>query len=162
MDNYRSKNSRNDVRGPSTTIQKKTNSFWIIRRGFRWTRIIAAVVAFFVIRQFIRTKVSRFYSPLGFSIRNWMTENLAHIHAWINVITLLLFGFDKVISTINHRYRIRESTLLFGCLVGGSCGAIIAMELFQHKTSKSSFLNNLYSIIVLQVIVFVVISIAIR
>lgn len=70
----------------------------------------------------------------------------------INVVTLLIFGFDKLFSITGNR-RIREKVLLIMALVGGTPGTIIGMILFRHKISKDAFLVPLALIIILQVIV---------
>lgn len=72
----------------------------------------------------------------------------------INLITILVFSFDKSRSKTNGR-RISEKTLLLLALVGGSPAALYAMNTFRHKTKKYSFQIPLYLIILLQIILVV-------
>ncbi len=55
-----------------------------------------------------------------------------------NTFTLLAFGLDKYLAIVN-RHRISEKNLLFFALVGGSIGAIIAQQIFRHKTQKFKY-----------------------
>lgn len=74
----------------------------------------------------------------------------------INLITILIFAFDKSRSKTDGR-RISEKTLLLLALLGGSPAALYAMNAFRHKTKKYSFQIPLYLIILLQIIVIVLI-----
>ncbi|MEE0775962.1 MAG: DUF1294 domain-containing protein [Bacillota bacterium] len=56
----------------------------------------------------------------------------------INFISFALMGIDKQ-KAKNHSYRIPERTLLIFALVGGSCGALVGMYLFHHKTRHKKF-----------------------
>lgn len=56
----------------------------------------------------------------------------------INTLTLFIYGADKL-SAEASAWRVRERTLLFLALIGGSAGALIGMNLFHHKTRKVSF-----------------------
>jgi uncharacterized membrane protein YsdA (DUF1294 family) len=55
-----------------------------------------------------------------------------------NVVTLLLFGFDKWRSRGEKR-RVPERTLLWCVFWGGWLGAWLAMAWFRHKTVKQPF-----------------------
>ncbi len=59
---------------------------------------------------------------------------------WIvgNVVTLLLYGFDKWRSRGEGR-RVPERTLLWCIGLGGLLGAWLAMSWFRHKTVKQPF-----------------------
>jgi uncharacterized membrane protein YsdA (DUF1294 family)/cold shock CspA family protein len=50
----------------------------------------------------------------------------------------LLYAFDKA-AAMNRRQRTRELTLLLVGLAGGWPGALIAQNLFRHKTRKTAF-----------------------
>lgn len=67
----------------------------------------------------------------------------------INLVTFALFGLDKVLAQREAR-RIRESTLLWLALLGGTPGAYTARRLFRHKTHKQPFSRQLLAIAVLQ------------
>ena len=68
-----------------------------------------------------------------------------------NLITFIIYGIDKF-NAINHKSRIRIVTLLMLAFFGGSVGAIIAMYLFRHKTSKDYFTVGVPLIIFMQII----------
>ncbi|TDN60665.1 DUF1294 domain-containing protein [Scandinavium goeteborgense] len=56
----------------------------------------------------------------------------------VNVLTLLLYGADKLAARKNG-YRIPELTLLIFGVVGGWFGAILGQQIFRHKTQKQPF-----------------------
>ena len=56
------------------------------------------------------------------------------------------------------RWRIKESTLLFLALIGGSIGEIIGMHVFHHKTQKPKFFIGVPVIIVLQILLIIAIN----
>lgn len=68
----------------------------------------------------------------------------------INAVTFLAYGLDKA-QAKSHRWRTPEKTLWFLALIGGSLGALIAMNQFRHKTKKLSFQLPLIIIIAAQV-----------
>lgn len=53
----------------------------------------------------------------------------------INSIAFLTFWIDKR-AAIHGERRVRESTLLLMALFGGSAGALVARQVFRHKTRK--------------------------
>lgn len=67
----------------------------------------------------------------------------------INAVTFLLYGFDKY-SARKNIWRISEATLWSLALIGGSIGALLAMNQFRHKTRKLSFQLVLGVIIAIQ------------
>ncbi len=69
--------------------------------------------------------------------------------AAINLATFALFGLDKALARRDAR-RIRESTLLWLAVLGGTPGAYAARRLFRHKTRKQPFSNYLFAIATLQ------------
>ena len=56
----------------------------------------------------------------------------------INAAAFLCMLIDKQKARKRHR-RIRESTLLLLCAIGGSLGGYVGMQLFRHKTQKPKF-----------------------
>lgn len=61
--------------------------------------------------------------------------------AWLvtlNVVTFLLFGFDKWRAGVAG-WRVPENTLCGLGALGGWPGGLIGMKLFRHKTAKWSF-----------------------
>ncbi|WP_196209175.1 DUF1294 domain-containing protein [Citrobacter sp. Res13-Sevr-PEB04-36] len=55
-----------------------------------------------------------------------------------NVMTLMIYGVDKMAARKAWR-RVPESTLLLFGLVGGWPGAIAGQQFFRHKTQKQPF-----------------------
>lgn len=72
----------------------------------------------------------------------------------INVLTFVVFGWDKNLA-INNKGRISEKTLLWLGIIGGALGAFLAMKFFRHKTKKKSFLIRFGLVVVLQVLLMV-------
>lgn len=68
----------------------------------------------------------------------------------INIAAFLFFGIDKMKAGLRHR-RVRERTLFVLALLGGSIGALAAMNLFRHKTKKVSFQTILMLIVLLHI-----------
>ncbi|EAA7244685.1 DUF1294 domain-containing protein [Salmonella enterica] len=55
-----------------------------------------------------------------------------------NILTLVIYGIDKMAARKAWR-RVPESTLLLFGVVGGWSGAIVGQHLFRHKTQKQPF-----------------------
>ena len=51
----------------------------------------------------------------------------------LNVVAILIYGWDKVCA-MRQWWRVPELTLLLFALAGGSIGAMIAIQVFHHKT----------------------------
>lgn len=68
----------------------------------------------------------------------------------INVITLILFGVDKL-KAKKHWWRIPEATLLIMAGISGTIGALSGMYLFHHKTMHKKFYIGVPSILLLQI-----------
>ena len=74
----------------------------------------------------------------------------------INVVTFLVYGFDKWRAK-RDAWRVPEKTLLLLAVIGGSIGAILGMYTFRHKTKKAKFVILVPLIIILQMaLVYVV------
>ena len=67
----------------------------------------------------------------------------------LNLWTMLRFWQDKQRAVTGDR-RIPESDLLVLALIGGSPGALLARQLFRHKTRKEPFSTQLLVIVALQ------------
>lgn len=85
-----------------------------------------------------------------------MLQNLAPwmrllVIAWLalNLFTFLVYGFDKWMAGARAR-RVPEAVLWLLALVGGSVGALAAMQFFRHKTRKLSFQFVLAVILLIQ------------
>ncbi len=70
----------------------------------------------------------------------------------INVITFILYGYDKSSSRDRYRSRISENTLHLFMLIGGTIGAIVGQNYYRHKTNKVSFRVTFWLIFVIQVV----------
>ena len=68
----------------------------------------------------------------------------------INVITFLLYGFDKW-KAKRDKWRVPEKTLLMFAVVGGTIGAFAGMQVFRHKTKHAKFVIGVPLIFILQV-----------
>ncbi len=68
----------------------------------------------------------------------------------INGVAFILAGYDKYLAIKNKR-RIPENTLFFFEAIGGTIGLLLAMLLFRHKTSKSSFIIKFTIILIIQI-----------
>ena len=56
----------------------------------------------------------------------------------INVLTMVMYGADKMAARKGMR-RVPEATLLVFGVTGGWPGAILGQQLFRHKTQKQPF-----------------------
>ena len=56
----------------------------------------------------------------------------------INLVTFAAYGIDKLRAKRGGR-RIPERALLILSVIGGSMGAIVAMQLLRHKTQHAQF-----------------------
>ena len=68
----------------------------------------------------------------------------------INVVTFLMYGFDKW-KARKAKWRIREAALLLLAALGGSIGAWLGMKVWRHKTLHKKFKYGIPLIIILQV-----------
>jgi uncharacterized membrane protein YsdA (DUF1294 family)/cold shock CspA family protein len=60
------------------------------------------------------------------------------VYAVMSAVAFLAYAIDKS-AAVHRRWRIKESTLLGLGLACGWPGALLAQQLFRHKTAKSSF-----------------------
>ena len=72
----------------------------------------------------------------------------------VNSFTFLIAGYDKYLAVKNKR-RIPEKTLFALGIFGGSVGLLLAMLIFKHKTSKSSFIVKFCGILFLQLVIVI-------
>jgi len=84
---------------------------------------------------------------------NMITAILIYI-AVISLITYLCFGIDKW-KARNQRWRIKESTLIGLCIIGGSLGGLIGIYLFHHKTKKPLFSIGIPIIVIAQTAIII-------
>ena len=67
----------------------------------------------------------------------------------VNLVTIFRFWQDKQRAIAGER-RVPESDLLGLAAVGGSPGALLARQMFRHKTRKQPFSNHLHLILAAQ------------
>jgi uncharacterized membrane protein YsdA (DUF1294 family) len=77
--------------------------------------------------------------------------------AAVNVLAFLVYGFDKGRARANAR-RISERTLILIAAIGGSVGALLAMQLFRHKTRKVKFCIGVPVLLIVQIVVGLLLS----
>lgn len=68
----------------------------------------------------------------------------------INIFTMYTFFLDKS-KAKNHKWRIKERTLFFLSIIGGSLGALLGMKLFKHKTKHWYFKYGIPVILIIQI-----------
>ena len=79
-----------------------------------------------------------------------MTEALLYYLIVINVVTLIVYGIDKV-KAMKGKWRISEATLLILAAIGGSIGALLGMKVWHHKTMHKKFKYGLPLILLVQI-----------
>lgn len=72
----------------------------------------------------------------------------------INALTIFRFWQDKQFAIAGAR-RVSEAELLQLAMLGGSPGALLARQMFRHKTRKQPFSTWLIVIVVCQVALLV-------
>jgi uncharacterized membrane protein YsdA (DUF1294 family) len=75
----------------------------------------------------------------------------------INLIAFAAFGIDKW-KARNNTWRIPEATLFLLAIIGGSIGAKLGMHVWHHKTKHLSFIIGIPVILLLQVVLFVLVT----
>lgn len=70
----------------------------------------------------------------------------------INMLTLVMYGADKIAARKGMR-RVPEATLLVFGVTGGWPGAIVGQQLFRHKTQKQPFKTYFFLSIVVSITV---------
>lgn len=71
----------------------------------------------------------------------------------INIIGFILILVDKI-KACKNKWRIKENTLLFISIIGGSIGELISMLIFHHKTKKNKFIIFIHPLILIQIIIY--------
>ncbi|MCE8533742.1 DUF1294 domain-containing protein [Ruegeria pomeroyi] len=80
----------------------------------------------------------------------------AILYLWVlNGLTVALFAWDKL-SARWSRGRVPEHLLLWLSALGGSPAALLSRWLFRHKTRKQPFGRWLWSIVLFQITVLVI------
>ena len=71
----------------------------------------------------------------------------------INIITFLVYGYDKYCA-IKNKWRISEYHLLGLGLIGGGIGSLLGMLVFRHKTKKLLFKIAIPIFIIINIITY--------
>ena len=79
---------------------------------------------------------------------------ICYYAAIINILSFVLFGIDKLKAILKKR-RINETILLLAAFIGGSIGSYLAMDVFNHKVSKDSFLVGIPMMMTLHLIILI-------
>ena len=79
------------------------------------------------------------------------------VYVGVSCVTFLVYYGDKSAAQRNA-WRTPESTLHFLALAGGWPGALFAQQLLRHKCTKPEFRSVFWATVVLNVIVFVILS----
>ena len=56
----------------------------------------------------------------------------------INLVTFFLYGIDKL-KAKKSKWRVKEATLIWLSVFGGSIGAWLGMKVWHHKTQHKKF-----------------------
>ena len=74
-----------------------------------------------------------------------------------SIVCFIGYWVDKA-AAVAGRWRVPESSLLIPGLLGGWPGAILGQQIFRHKTKKAGFRAAFWTSVVLNVILFVLLS----
>ena len=74
----------------------------------------------------------------------------------INMLTLVMYGADKMAARKGMR-RVPEATLLVFGVTGGWPGAIVGQQLFRHKTQKQPFKTYFFISVVVSIAMMAVV-----
>ena len=68
----------------------------------------------------------------------------------VNIIAFAVYGIDKS-KARKHQWRISENMLILLAALGGSIGALLAMNIFHHKTKHVKFFIGVPAILIIQI-----------
>ena len=83
-------------------------------------------------------------------MRTYLLYSILTYLAGINILTFFLFGIDKL-KAKRSKWRVKESTLLWLSILGGSIGAWLGMKAWHHKTLHNKFKYGIPLILILQI-----------
>lgn len=88
----------------------------------------------------------------------WRVPNwVAGLYLGGSVVCFVVYAIDKLDAAAG-RWRVSEETLIFLGLAGGWPGAIVAQQVFRHKSYKASFRSTFWGSVVLNVLAFIAAS----
>jgi uncharacterized membrane protein YsdA (DUF1294 family)/cold shock CspA family protein len=82
---------------------------------------------------------------------------VAALYVGASVLCLIVYVVDKSAAVAGRR-RVSEATLLFLGLVGGWPGAIVAQQVFRHKSIKGEFRSAFWGSVMFNVLGFIALS----
>ena len=77
--------------------------------------------------------------------------------AVVNIVGFVMMGVDKK-RAVRGAWRISEASLFLTALIGGSLGCILGMRKFRHKTRHWYFKYGMPAILILQILIFILLS----
>lgn len=80
-----------------------------------------------------------------------MVEYVHYYLMGFNTLGFVLMYIDKQ-KAIRNKWRVKENTLIFIALIGGSLGLYLGMKLFKHKTRHAKFKLGIPIIIFFQLL----------
>ncbi len=96
--------------------------------------------------------------PVLTAVGRFLSEHAAYVFLYLlilNLLAFLLYALDKV-KAKRGKWRIPEATLLLCAALGGAVGALMAMQMFRHKTQHKKFTLGVPLLLTLHVVLFVV------
>ena len=72
----------------------------------------------------------------------------------INLLTAAVYIWDKH-QAVTHRCRVPEARLLGLAAIGGALGALLAMQVWRHKTHKWPFALGVPLMLILQALLLI-------
>lgn len=108
---------------------------------------------------------SSYFAIPAFALLYLGVASMWRVSGWVAVLYLIasaacfvMYALDKWAAT-EGRWRISEETLILAGLIGGWPGAIVAQQVFRHKSSKASFRAAFWGSVVINVVAFVALHI---
>jgi uncharacterized membrane protein YsdA (DUF1294 family) len=77
---------------------------------------------------------------------------LLYFFLLVNFIAFIVIAYDKRLA-IRNKKRISEKALLTWVALGGTIGSSLAMSIFRHKISKTSYLWKFSGIVFIQILI---------
>lgn len=79
----------------------------------------------------------------------------------VSILTIILFGIDKLAAKSNGQ-RLSEEFLIVICILGGAIGGSIGMLLFNHKTKKENFRKTIPVLALIYLLILLVLFLKIN
>jgi len=144
--------------GMSVTFESHTNDDGRLRAervivtGERWSRspanrsVSARVIGYFAIVFFLPILI---LEVIYWGMPSWVFA----VYGGASLVSFVFYWQDKA-AAVAGTWRVPETQLHLLGLVGGWPGAILAQNLFRHKTRKEKFARNFWLTVLLNVLFF--------